>query len=375
MKRIKVEHLLRFIYPLHHAGKTLLALGAIGVAFAATLSGQTTADASLPPGGIKLQIVSFGDSLSDVGTYSLFAAKNFNGGLFTTNPSTIWTQQVAAFYGDELKPAFLGGFGQPLKPAGGLGFGQGGSRVSLQPGVGQAPAGTPNAAFALATAIPVADQVDQFLSMYNNFKPNQLVLINGGPNDLLFNLEKALANPFQLPSAIFAIDNSAVDLANIVHKVIKAGAQHVVLLNLADFGMAPEGVSIGQGPLITSVIKTFNDTLRATLLFNGDLKKVILIDEFSFLEQTVANFQKEGFTTSNTGIACNAQAEIAIATNLGLPDPGDFSDSLFCSPQTLTTPDADQTFIFADDVHPTTHYSNLFTKFVEQQIAASGLGK
>jgi phospholipase/lecithinase/hemolysin len=139
MKRIKVEHLQRFIYPFQNAGKTLLALGAVSFALTFTLFSQTPADVSLPPGGIKLQVVSFGDSLSDVGTYSPFAAKNFNGGLFTTNPGTIWTQQVAAYYGGELKPAFVGGFGQPLQPAGGLGFGQGGSRVSLQPGVGQAP--------------------------------------------------------------------------------------------------------------------------------------------------------------------------------------------------------------------------------------------
>jgi phospholipase/lecithinase/hemolysin len=375
MKRIKVEPLQRFIYPLQHAGKTLLALGAIGLAFATTLSGQTATDAAIPPGGIKLQIVSFGDSLSDAGTYSPSAAKNFNGGLFTTNPGTIWTQQVAAYYGDNLKPAFEGGFGQPLQPAGGLGFGQGGSRVSLQPGVGHAPAGTPNADFALQTTVPVATQVNQFLSMYGGFKPNQLVLINGGANDLLTNLQTVQTNPLELPKALFAIDQAAVDLADVVDKVIKSGAQHVVLLNLADFGKSPEGVSSGLGTLITTVVRTFNDTLTATLLVKGDMHKVIMIDAFSFLDQTVANFQSEGFTTSDTGSACDPQAEIAIATKLDLPNPTFFSDSLFCSPQTLVAPNADQTFIFADSVHPTTHYSNLFAKFVEQQIAASGLGR
>jgi phospholipase/lecithinase/hemolysin len=35
----------------------------------------------------------------------------------------------------------------------------------------------------------------------------------------------------------------------------------------------------------------------------------------------------------------------------------------------------DRTFGFADSVHPTIRYSELFGKFVEQRIAASGLGR
>ena len=51
-----------------------------------------------------------GDNLEDAGTYSEFAQKNFGRGLFTTNPGKIWTQQVATYYGDTFRPAFLGGF-------------------------------------------------------------------------------------------------------------------------------------------------------------------------------------------------------------------------------------------------------------------------
>ena len=96
---------------------------------------------------------------------------------------------------------------------------------------------------------------------------------------------------------------------------------------------------------------------------------------FSFLDQVAVNFEKYGFTTSNTGSACDPQAEVSIATSLGLNNPAFFSDSLFCSPKTLVTPDADQKFVFADSVHPTTRYNILFAQFVERQIAASGLDK
>ena len=56
-------------------------------------------------------------------------------------------------------------------------------------------------------------------------------------------------------------------------------------------------------------------------------------------------------------------------------NPEFYDDALFCSQQTLSAPNAEQTYIFADSVHPSTHYSTLLAQFVERQIAASGLGK
>jgi len=74
---------------------------------------------STPPGGVTLQVVSFGDSLSDVGTYSPVATADFGGGRFTTNPGQIWVQNVAQYYGGTVTPAQTGGLGIPLSPAGG----------------------------------------------------------------------------------------------------------------------------------------------------------------------------------------------------------------------------------------------------------------
>ena len=56
-------------------------------------------------GGVNLQIVSFGDSLSDVGTYAPIASV-LGGGRFTTNPGQVWTQDVAQYYGDTLSAAY-----------------------------------------------------------------------------------------------------------------------------------------------------------------------------------------------------------------------------------------------------------------------------
>src|SRR5215467_15446808 len=144
-------------------------------------------------GADKLDVVVFGDSLLDAGTYSPVAKAKFGGGRYTTNPGLNFTQLIARFYGSELTPAFVGGYGLPLVPAGGRNYAQGGSRVTMQPGVDHAPPGSPHADFAEQTTIPVKEQVAEFLKAHQRFSPDQLILINGGANDVFFQLTAAQA--------------------------------------------------------------------------------------------------------------------------------------------------------------------------------------
>ena len=347
-----------------------------------------------PPGGVKLQVVSFGDSLSDVGTYAPVATADFGGGRFTTNPGQIWTQNVAQYYGGTLTAANTGGFGIPLSAAGGLGYAQGGSRVTLQPGIGHATPGTANADFSQATTIPINDQVTQFIGSNGSFNANQLVLINGGANDIFYNLGVAQATdagiqaelaagaitPAQAQAAATAattaattaISQAAIDLATLIGRVVQAGATHVVVSAVPDIGGSPEGLgSADKGATFSQVTQLFNGTLKGALQQSGLLSKVIYVDAYTWVDGIQAN----GFTVSNTGTACNLAAMTAAATKLGEPDPSAFATSLFCSPQTYTVAGADQSYMYADTVHPTTHLHALFSTFVEQQIAASGLGK
>jgi phospholipase/lecithinase/hemolysin len=90
---------------------------------------------------------------------------------------------------------------------------------------------------------------------------------------------------------------------------------------------------------------------------------------------------------SNTNTACNLATMQASATSYAQQNPSvllpgqtaaqfgaALASSLFCSPQTLTAPGADQTYIFADLVHPTTRTHVLFAQYVESQIARAGIG-
>ncbi|WP_144162870.1 SGNH/GDSL hydrolase family protein [Paraburkholderia sp. BCC1885] len=376
-------------------------------------SNNNNSASATPTGGVNLQVVSFGDSLSDVGTYSPVVGADFGGGRFTTNPGEIWTQKVAEYYGGSLTPAYLGGFGQALVATGGLGYAQGGSDVVNAEGEGWAPNNL------AATTVPVQTQVSEYLSAHGSFNANQLVLINGGANDIfqfattanLTALGGALQAALQSPTpptsqteqvefiANYLQQNqtqvaaAAIALATQIQTIVKSGATHVVLMTVPDIGQTPLGVAAnvqtpGAAALLTGITAAYNGTLETLLAPLIQSHAVIVADAFTWFDTVLLpNYQSLGFTVSNTGTACNLTSMAANATAYATANPAvlngltpaeygsQFASSLFCSPQTYTVAGADQTYIFADTVHPTTHAHALFAQYVEQTIAATGLGK
>jgi len=302
-----------------------------------------------PAGGVHLQVVSFGDSLSDVGTYAPIASA-VGGGRFTTNPGQVWTQNVAQYYGDTLTAAFTINLGHELKPQSGLGYAQGGSTVA-----------TPADQSQFLTDVigdvemPVNQQIASYLSAHGSFNTGQLVLVWAGANDVL-----RAGSP---PAANTTVQNAATTLAQLVAQTVQNGATHVAVINVANIGLSPDGIkSTDGGANFTQLSQLFNATLNGALQTNGLQGKVILIDSYTWTTQTIANYRANGFTVSNTAQACD-------------PSKTPRDTSLLCSPATYSTPDADQTYMFADDLHPTTRMHALFAQYVEQQIAASGLGR
>jgi phospholipase/lecithinase/hemolysin len=375
---------------------------------------------STPAGGVKLQVVSFGDSLSDVGTYAPVIQASFGGGRFTTNPGEVWTQKVAEYYGGTLTAAYLGGFGKPLVAAGGYGYAQGGADVVNPQGKGWAPNSM------AATTVPVVTQVANYLNAHTSFNSNQLVLVNGGANDI-FQFAETTGNLTALGAALQTeypqlvqagtlpnsqagqvafivgylqklanpqIAQAATQLAAQVQTIVNSGATHVVVSNVPDIGSTPLGVAAnvttpGSAALLTGISAAFNYLLVKNLTALGlvGTGKVIVVDTFTWLDQQLPNYKALGFTVSNTDTACNLTSMENNATAYARANPSatngltpeqygtQFGSSLFCSPQTYTVAGADQTYMFADSVHPSTHLYALFAQFVQQQIAATGLGK
>ena len=310
-------------------------------------AGQNTP--SPPAGGVQLQIVSFGDSLSDVGTYAPIASV-VGGGRFTTNPGQVWTQDVAQYYGDTLTAAFTIDLAHELKAQGGLGYAEGGSTVAT-------PA---NQSQFLTDVIgniemPVNQQISSYLSAHGNFNSNQLVLVWAGANDVL-----RAGSP---PTANTTVQTAATTLAQLVGQIVQNGATHVVVVNVPNIGLSPDGIkSADGGANFTQLSQLFNATLNAALQANGLQGKVIQIDSYTWTTQTIQNYQANGFTVSNTAQACD-------------PVKTPHDTSLLCSRATYVASNADQTYMFADTLHPTTRMHALFAQYVEQQLAANGIGR
>jgi phospholipase/lecithinase/hemolysin len=197
--------------------------------------------------------------------------------------------------------------------------------------------------------MPVNQQVSSYLAAHGSFNSSQLVLVWAGANDVL--------RAGSLPGAAPTVQTAATTLAQIVGQIVQNGATHIVVVNVPNIGLSPKGLTSADGGAnLTQLSQLFNDNLNAALQSNGLQGKVIQIDSYSWVNRIVANFQANGFTVSNTGQACD-------------PAKTPHDTALLCSPATYTAPNADQTYMFADDLHPTTRMHALFAQFVEQQVA------
>ena len=363
-------------------------LAACGGGSSSNSSTPVAATTPTPSGGISLQVIAFGDSLSDVGTYaSTTAVSGFTRGRYTTNPGEVFPQKIAEYYGGTVSPAAVGGYGTPLVATTGLGYAQGGARV-VDP-IGESHAGTSQADYAEATTVPVTTQVQNYLSAHGSFNSNQLVLINGGANDifvqvtsLLSLIEADITGGMSADAAIqketlTTLVPAAVALGQEVGTILASGATHVVVSNVPDIGQTPEVLATGAAgqAIVSGITQVFNAALKSTLSQAGNLSKVVYIDAYSWQDNLAANYLSNGYTVSNTATACNLAGMTAAATAAGLADPTDYASSLYCTPTFLVSSGADQTYMYADGVHPTTHTHALFASYIEQQIAATGLGK
>ncbi|WP_286069637.1 autotransporter domain-containing protein [Stenotrophomonas sp. 57] len=258
--------------------------------------------------------VFFGDSLTDSGYYRPLiqpADARPVSGQFTTNPGLVWAQFVADYYGTNANP---NGNGQS-----GDNYSVGGARVGVdltQPAFGNVPVPS------------LKTQTAQYLAA-NGGKAdaNALYTVWGGANDLF-----SITAPAQAPAVIGAAVTNQI---GIVASLKQAGAQYVMVPNLPDVGTTPGFIDRGaagqaQG---TALSTAYNNALY------GGLKQAgidfIPLDTYTLLHEIIANPGMYGFSNV-TGRACLVPSSLA------------------CSPLAYVRPDAASSYLFADDVHPTT---------------------
>lgn len=143
--------------------------------------------------------VSFGDSLSDVGTYNVGTIKALGGGKYTVNGTQArnWTELMAAGFGlpapcaaqTGLDGLASQGFSAPVvNHAGCTAYAQGGARVTDPVGPGNKLLGGSNAVLGQLT-VPVVAQIQQHLALNGGaFRGDEAVFVLAGGNDALIQL-------------------------------------------------------------------------------------------------------------------------------------------------------------------------------------------
>jgi phospholipase/lecithinase/hemolysin len=356
-------------------------------------------------------VVSFGDSLSDVGSYSPATSlagdgtAPYFGGRFTTNDTTtgaptatplgkVWVENLAASLGLVVTPAEVGFGGTSVQcPAAAVpalattctAYGQGGARVTDPNGIGKADG---------ALTVPLVTQVANHLTRFGSFKSSDLILVYGGSNDALIQFQAfataaaqiqadaaaGIITPDRANLALFnaqqtaqeAMKTAALELTTLVKtQILAKGGTYVAVMMLSDiadtpFGNSPEVVPARS--VLTALSETFNLWLREGL--TGE--PVQIIDTFTLYKAAYANPAQVGIV-NNTAPACDG-AKIQAITGGAVTD----GSSLFCNAtpgapyNTLATGADVNTWQFADSVHPTTGGHKIISDTFAAQLHAFG---
>ncbi len=228
------------------------------------------------------QTIFFGDSLTDGGYFRplLIQMVGPNGatiGQFTTNPSYVWSQYLADYYGSNAQAAWTGNATATPTPASGNNWAVGGARVgtSYLGGLGYTPS--------------LMAQYQAYLASGHAVDPHALYTVWGGANDMF----AVQANPSQAAQIISGAVTAQVGL---VGALTQAGAQYILVPTLPDLGLTPDAraggaVGMAQG---TALATTYNTNLFNALAANN--LRVIPMDTFHFLQEVVATPSQFGIT-------------------------------------------------------------------------------
>ena len=291
-------------------------------------------------------VVVFGDSLSDAGYYRPFlaglglpSATVAALGRFTTNPGPVWSELVSQYYGLAAAPSNV---------AGGNVFAQGGATVaspspSTPPGFAQR---------------PVSTQIGEYLARNGGAADaSALHAVWAGGNDFLNNF--TLFSQGQITQAQLQANVLGAATAEIgqVARLKAAGARYIAVFALPDIGTTPFALAAGAAAAgaATQLSAGYNTTLWTGLASSG--LRVIPVDVFSLLNEIRANASAYGFTNI-TGVACTPFPPITTTPS-----------AQFClTGVNLVTPGAENSYLFADGVHPTTGAHRVIGNFVTSLI-------
>jgi len=277
----------------------------------------------------------FGDSLTDGGYFSPITQGKLGikeSGQFTTNPDNVWATSFAEQLGTTAVPiVYLGN--------------QAGNNYAI----GGARAGKDIVNTDFGVNVPVASVNTQVTGYLANKKvdPNGMYVVWGGANDLL----AAAANP---ANAINTISSAAGSQVAAIKALKDNGANYILVPNIPDIGLTPTAIAAGAGfqSSGTMLANLYNQTMYSGAVATG--ANIIPLDTFSLLQQVAANPKAYGFTNM-TQKACNT------------------SSSLLCGSSNLVVPGANESYFFADGIHPSGRAHQMIADYASAVVAAPSL--
>ncbi len=367
------------------------------------------------------QLVSFGDSLSDIGSYKVGTVAALGGGQWSVNSPTAqnWTQRIAAQYGlpapcaaqtglpSVLFPGFTGAPVQNFSAC--RNYAQGSSRVTSPAGpnslavqnavsaaFGGGVAGTTAAAQAAGLglmAVPLVTQMNTHLSAAGgSYSGTELVTVMAGGNDVFMQLNGvssaaaggggaqlagsiagwapsvlaavtpggATATNAAATAAVQGMAQAGTELAGYVKTLVVAkGAKYVAVVNLPDVSQTPFAATFDAGTraLVNTMVTTFNSALQAGLAGTAG---VIVVDAYAQGRDQNANPAQYSLT--------NVTAPACSPTSAANPLQG---SSLTCTANSTIAGDTSR-YAFADGVHLTPYGYQLLAQFVALKLSAAG---
>jgi outer membrane lipase/esterase len=356
------------------------------------------------------RVIVFGDSLSDVGTYTsatslttTAGAAPYFGGKFTTNtfteyalapagtaraPNTstasTWVEWISARLGVPLTTA-MAGFGPdtpqtrvrcpvirtaPALAGSCTGYAQGGSRVTSPAGIGNPNGNGINGASPAPITLPMVTQVADHLTAFTSFSRDDIVFVFGGNNDVFVQFG-AVGQGLPVDQAQANIVTAATELAALVKdEILAKGAKRVAVMTLPDSATTPFGstLTVDGRALLSGLSAAFNTALLAGL--DGSGAKII---DARALNAAVQAAPSSFGLTNITTPACDA-AKISAITGGRVTD----GSSLFCNASTgvpfngIRAGASASTYLFADGVHPTTGGHKIFADQVWTKLKEFG---
>lgn len=216
----------------------------------------------------------FGDSLSDTGNNAIaigtLADQPISNTYIPTYPyesgrysnGEVWTASFAQALG----------LGASASLAGGNVYAYGGARTGVVSSDG---------------APSLRDQVSDYLGHFDA-DPNALYVIAGGGNNARDTLEAIAGGAPLLKSVIAGARSYAADVGFMIDELQASGAQHIVVWNTPDLGLAPAVRAEAGGSFLAGiVVKSMNKALDRRLA--REPGSVVEFDSFGLFDNVAAN--------------------------------------------------------------------------------------